>query len=297
MSVTKIKGKDMTEFDGPVDTGNPHAKRPADKKNGDAQPDESVSKKGKQGTELPGTTTIGEELDSLFEGVEGLSEDFTSRAAVIIEGVLSEKVATLREEIEAEYSEKLDEAYDTIAEDLEGKLNEYLSLFVETYLEENKVAIERGFRNELAESVMESVTSIVEAAGVTLPDEKVDIAEALVAENEELETKYNESLHENIELRKTVRKFEINEAFIELTNGLTEGAKDKLRKLTENIEFTDVAQFKNKLEVLKESFAEGAPNTSKANLTEASDEKPAPAKELDPRKAAYLKAATSNFFK
>ena len=80
-------------------------------------------------------------------------------------------------------------------------------------MEANKIAIERGIRNELSEEIIKSVQAIIKNAGVTLPEEKIDIAEALVVENEKLETKYNESLHENIELKKTIRKYQISEAF------------------------------------------------------------------------------------
>lgn len=288
--VEKIKAKDMTEFDGPVDTGDPHAKRAADKRKvGDMEADTSVSKTGKKGADLPGTTTVGEEVAALFADVEGLSEDFVTKASTIFEGAVSEKISDLREEFETEYNQKLDEAYDSIAESLEESLDQYLNLFVENYLEQNKVAIERGFRQEIAESVIENIVSIVESAGVDLPEEKIDVADALVAENEELEAKYNESLNENIELRKTIRKFEINEAFNTHTEGLTEASKDKLRKLTENVEYSSVEQFVEKLEILKESVS-GKTAPDAPNLTEASDDNTKP-EVTDSRMAAYLKAS------
>lgn len=297
--VEKIKGKDMTEFDGPVDTGDPHGKRTADKRKvGDMEADTSVSKTGKRGAELPGTTTVGEDVAALFADVEGLSEDFVTKASTIFEGAVSEKISVLREEIEEEYNQKLDEAYDTIAENLENSLDEYLNLFVENYLEENKVAIEKGFRQEIAEQVITNITAIVEAAGVDLPEDKIDVADALVSENEELEAKYNESLNENIELRKQIRKFEIMEAFNTHTEGLTEAAKDKLRKLTENVDYNSVEQFVEKLDILKESV-NGKVAPEAPNLTEATEDKSKP-EVNDPRMAAYIKASrgltSGNFF-
>lgn len=290
MSVTKIKGKDSTEFEGPVETGDPHGKRSADKKKvGDITADESVSKSGKYGTELPGTTTIGEEVADLFKDVEGLSEGFVEKAATIFEGAVSEKIALIREEIESEYNEKLEEAYEHIAEDLENKLDEYLSLFVENYLEENRVAIEKGFRTELAESVMESIVGIVESAGVELPDDKIDLADALVAENEELTAKLNNALNEQIEAKKVIRKYEIAEAFTAHTEGLSDASKDKLRKLTENIDYTSVEQFVSKLDILKESLVPTTPAAD--NLTEATEPVNESVKVTDPRMQAYIKHA------
>lgn len=295
MATETIKAKDMTSFEGPIDTGDAHGKRPADKrKKGDINPDESVGKSGTKGTELPGTTAVGEEIEALFDGVEGLSEDFVSRASTIVEGAISEKVSLIRETLEAEYNEKLEEAYTTISEDLENKLDEYLGLFVEEYMKENAVAIERGFRQEIAEEVISSIKNIVESAGVDLPEEKVDIADALVAENEELEEKYNEALTENLELKKAVRQYQINEAFIDHTDGLTEATKDKLRRLTENMEFSNVDRFVEKLTVLKESFTNKPADASKVDLTEASDNKEA-VKEVNPRMAGYIAATRGSY--
>lgn len=292
----KIKAKDMTEFDGPVDTGDAHGKRAADKRKvGDIQPDESVGKSGTKGAELPSTTTVGEEIEALFDGVEGLSEDFVSRASTIVEGAISEKIALVREDLETEYNQRLDEAYETLAEDLETKLDEYLGLFIGEYLKENQVAIESGFRTEIAEQVISNIVSIVESAGVNLPEDKIDLADALVAENEDLENKYNKTLKENIELKKEIRTYAINEAFVAHTADLSDGAKDKLRRLTENMEFNDVDQFVEKLEVLKESFTTKPEGASKQNLTEASETTVAE-KKLDPRMSHYVAAARGSYF-
>lgn len=297
MSTENVKAKDLTSFEGPIDTGDPHGKRAADKRKvGDIQPDESVSKSAKKGTELPGTTNVGEEIEALFSDVEGLSEGFIEKASTIFEGAISEKVALIREELEEEYSTKLDEAVREISEDLENQLDGYLNLFVEEYMKKNEVAIERGIRNELAEEVIKAVTTIVEASGVELPEDKIDIAEALIEENKEFETKYNESLNENIELKKEIRKYQIAEAFQKGTEGLTEASKDKLRRLTENMEFTSVDQFNEKLNVLKESFTDAKPiaDTSKTNLTEVSTVPEAPASNISPKMAGYIKAARGN---
>ena len=297
MATENIKAKDMTSFEGPVDTGNPHGKRPADKDVGDKGPDESVGNKGKKGAELPATTTVGEEIESLFSGVEGLSEDFVSRASTIVEGAISEKVALIREGLEAEYETKLEEAFTSLSEDLETKLDEYLNLFVEEYMKKNEVAIERGFRQEIAEDVISAFKSIVESAGVDLPEEKIDIADALVKENAEIEGKYNEALTENIELKKSLRQYEINEAFVAGTDGLTDASKDKLRRLTENMEFSSVEQFVKKLDVLKESISSTVvvESADKKNLTEASEVKEPVAKVIDPKMQQYIAASRESF--
>ena len=290
MSEEKIKTKDFTSFEGPVNTGDPHAKRPADKKKvGDMEPDESVAKSEKHGANL------GEEITSLFDGVDGLSEDFVTKATTIFEGAVSEKLEVIKEEIEAEYQAKLDEEVTAISEDLENKLDEYLSLFVEQYMEDNKVAIESGFRNEIAEQVISSMVQIVESAGLELPEDKIDIADALAEENTELTSKANSYLEENISLKKQLRKFQIDEAFNAKTTDLTEASKDRLRKLTENMEFANVEQFTEKLEILKESIAEKSAAVVKPTLSEVSDEPVKPAVVQDTRMQAYINATKGGY--
>lgn len=289
MSTEKIKVKDMTEFEGPVDTGDAQAKRPRDKKGvGDKNPDESVSKTSK-------VTDIAEEVKSLFAGVEGLSEDFADRAAIIFEGAVSERESVLREQLEAEYAQKLDEAVELQLEEIEDHLDSYLKLVVENFLSENKIALEQGFKSELAEAVIESVKTITEAAGIELPEEKIDIAESLAEDNKELEQKYNALFEAHLELSKKHEKLLIAEEFRKRTAGLTEASKDKLNRLVENMEFDSVEDFNKKFDVLKESFINKnvAEPVSKVGLTEATEEKEV-VDTIDPRMKSYLAAARSS---
>lgn len=299
MAKEDVKGMDFTQDMSPVDTGNPHGKRPADKSAGDKEADTSVAKKGKRGTDLPGTTMVGEEIAELFKDVDGLSEDFIDRATTILEAAISEKVSLVREEIEQEYADKLNEEVEERTAELEVRLSEYLELFTGNYLKENKVAIETGFKNDIAEQVIAAVNTIVESAGVELPEDKVDVADALAEANAELEEKYNKALNENISLSKEIKKYQLAEAFDIATSGLSEGTKDKLRRLTENMEFADVDQFNSKMEVLKESFTENnAPDAevSQKDLTEATGEhNPAPQKTVDPKMQMYINATRGSF--
>jgi hypothetical protein len=263
MTTEKIKAKDDTEFEGPTSTGNPRAKRPADRNDGDHDADESVGKSEDKGKDLP----ISEELNQMFGNIEGLSEDFVHRATTLMEAAVANRVNSLIEDMEITYQDNLTEQ----AALLESTVSSYLDLVVENYLEQNRVALESGFRREIAEDVIASIQNIVESAGFDLSDEQIDVADALVAENENLTARYNDALNETIELKRTIRKFQMDEAFNEHTQGLTEGTKDKLRRITESMDFSGVDQFVAKLDVLKETFTDTPSGGRQQDLNEASD--------------------------
>ena len=294
MSKEKATHQDETDFEGPIDTGNPHAKRPLDKKQGDAEADTSVS--AKDPGKVFDSGKVAEDISSLFAGVEGLSEGFAEKATVILEGALSEQVENIREQFEAKYVAQLDEAVAAISADLEDKLDSYLGFVAEQFMKENQLAIDNGIKNDIAEQVLESVTAIIESAGVTLPDDKIDVAESLIGELKDAETKLNEQMTANIELTKQVRSFELKEAFAELSEGLSVASKERLAKLAENISFDDVADYKSKVATLKESVS-GAPAKPEAKvdalnesveLTNGGGKKPNPVME------AYLRAAVGS---
>lgn len=285
--VTKASHQDGTSMEGPVETGNPHEKRKADQKKGDMTADTSVS--SKDPGKLFDSGKVAEQIDALFAGIPNLTEGFSQKAAVIIEGALSERTEIIREALEEQYAVKLEEATAEIAEGFFDKLDSYLDYAAKNFMEENAVAIEGGIKSDIAEQVLASVATIIEANGVTIPDDKVDVAAALAEEVQATEKKLNEQIEENIALQEQVKKFEIKEAFAEMTEGLSDASKEKLGKLTENISYKDVADYKSRVAILKESFTESKkPLVEQVVLTESKT--PEVNKTLNPRMAAYLAA-------
>ena len=254
MSKTKATHQDDTDFDGPVDTGS--TKRPRDKDQGDKTADTSVAKPV---AVFPAGKVAEDEIKALFASVEGLSEDFAPRAVTLFEGAVSARVSEIREELDAEYTTHLEEAYEVLAEDFGAKIDAYMNYVVEQYMEENQIAIDTGIKVEFAEQIVKSAVAIVESAGVALPDDQIQIAEAAQEEIATIEANLNEALEKNIELADQVRKYQISEALAEVSNGLTEAGRDRLKKLTESImTLSDVEEFKSRASILKESLTESA---------------------------------------
>lgn len=252
MSKTKATHQDLTDYEGVTDTGNPHAKRPADKDvKGDQTADTSAAK--------PVTTMpfqkVAEDVAALFAGVEGLSENFGALAAEKITAALEAHSETIRESVEAEYAEKFDAALMEATEELAERVDSYLTLGVKNYIKENAVAIEAGIKNDISEQILESVSNIIETAGVVLPADKVDIAEELATELAEMETRLDGKIEENISLRSDLLAEQVKFVGLELTEGMTDVSRARFISLQETISYGDVDEFRTKMSTLKESFA------------------------------------------
>lgn len=285
MSKTKATHQDDTDFDGPVETGS--TKRKLDKNQGDMNADTSVAAPV---TTFPAGKVAEDEIMALFAGVEGLSEDFAPKAATLFEGAVSARVAEIRGQLDEEYNTRIEEAYETLAEDFGAKLDAYINYVVEQYMEENQLAIETGIKVEFAEQIVKSAVAIVESAGVSIPDEQIEIVEAAQAEIATVEADLNEALERNRELTGELRKFQIKEALAELSVGLTDAGRDRLRKLTESImDVSDVADFKARASILKESLTEKTPSAEPLNEEVIGEVVNTP--KISPAMQAYLATA------
>jgi len=194
-----------------------------------------------------------EDLDALFSGEE-LSEEFKEKASVIFESAIKYRVSQIREELEEQFSSELEESKDEFRAELTEKLDDYLSYVVEEWMKENKLAVERGIRGDIAESFMTGLKSLFENHYITVPNDKYDLLEGLYGKIDTLENKLNEQIEKNTNLRKEALVSRCINIFTEVAEGLTETEEEKLRSLAEGLEFEDEDQFRDKLTVLRENY-------------------------------------------
>jgi len=121
-------------------------------------------------------------------------------------------------------------------------------------MEENKLAIERGLKSELAEDFISGLKGLFEEHYIDVPNEKYDVMEEQSEKIDELENKLNESFEKNIELSKSVSKLVREKIIKESAEGLTDTESDKFFSLAEEIEFIDEESFVEKLDTIKESY-------------------------------------------
>ena len=229
-------------------------------------------------------------LEELAEA-QGADEEFTLKAKVIFEGALNQKLQLEVSRLEEEFSARFAEEVGAIAEKVESFLN-YTS---QQWLEENKLVVENGIRNELSESFMGGLKSLFEDHYVTLPDEKYDIFESMVAKLDDMEDKLNEQIEANVSLAGQMSGFQREGVLADVSWDLSETAKEKLAGLAESVEFESEAAFRQKLNILKESFVAeaAAPEVAaEQQVLEESAEALAPSAEdgMTASMAAYVRS-------
>ena len=220
-----------------------------------------LTKKMKDGTKMKpsdasakiDSPSMKEHVDAIFGGEE-LSEEFKDKATTIFEAAVSERVNAINEELHTEYAEKLDEAIESTKEELSKKLDDYLGYVVEEWMKENELALEMGIKSELAESFLTGLHGLFESHYITVPDDKTDLLEELVGKVSELEGNLNESLEKNVSLRKELIESRCVEIFADSSKGLVDTDVEKLKSLSEGLDFETEEQYREKLSVLRESY-------------------------------------------
>ena len=216
------------------------------------------------------------------------SEDFKAKAKIIFESALNQKLQMEVARLEEEFSARFESEIQDIAEKVEGFLN-YTS---QQWLEENKLVVENGIRNELSESFMQGMKSLFEDHYVTLPDEKYDIFESMVAKLDEMENKLNEQIEANVGLSSQMSGFQRQSVLADVSWDMSQAAKDRLAGLAESVEFESEENYRQKLNVLKESFNSEAPTANKREYLEESAEplEPTVYDSMSASMAAYSRA-------
>lgn len=201
-----------------------------------------------------------EHVEAMFAGEE-LSEAFMERAEALFEAAVIERVNEAVEDLEEQFNTVLSEEVARIEEEsqqeleqLVEKLDDYLNHVVEKWLEDNQIALEHSLRTEITEDFINNMRSLFTESYINIPEEKFDVVEQLTTKVQELEDKLNEAVHENIELTNSIAEMACQEAVDELCEGLTAIQADKLRKLSEGVEFDSIDNFKKKVSIIKENY-------------------------------------------
>ena len=206
---------------------------------------------------------VEEDLNALIAGEE-LSEEFTNKARTIFEAAIRTKVEDIKEELTKSYESQLVEEVGTIKEALTERLDSYLEYVAQEWVEENHLVIENGLKTEMTESFLEGMKSLFEEHYVTIPDEKYDVLNSMVEKLDEMENKLNEQIDKNVSLNKRLAESTADVIFAEVTEGLAISSREKLQSLAEKIEFASEADYREKLETLKESYFPSNLNAQKA---------------------------------
>ena len=224
--------------------------------------------------EIVAEYSVEEDVNALLAGEE-LSEEFQEKARTIFETAINAKVATIREELETKYAEKFAEEVASAKESLAERVDSYLEYVADEWMSENQLAVEAGLKADMTESFLTGMKSLFEEHYVTIPEEKYDVFESMVEKLDDMETKLNEQIEKNITLNGRLSEATAEGIFESVSDGLASTQKEKLASLSESVEFESESQYREKLEMLKESyFSTKAPVAKSETLSEGVDQSP-----------------------
>ena len=189
---------------------------------------------------------------------EDLSEDFKAKAKTIFEGAVAAKVKEQMTEAEAKLEEETNQKIEEIKDDLTEKVDSYLNYVSESWVKENELAIERGLKSELTEDFISGLKQLFEEHYVEVPEDKFDVVEELANRLDEMEDKLNEEVASNITALQDIEELQREKIISEASKDLADTQVEKLKALSEDIDFENEEAFVEKVSTLKESyFGEG----------------------------------------
>lgn len=234
------------------------------------------------------------DIDAIF-GDENISEEFKSKVSTIFEARVTDRINTIKEEIEAEYSSMLEEAVESIRTDLTEKVNDYLDYIVEEWMKQNEVAIEKGLRTEMVEDFIGGLRNLFAEHYIDVPAEKVDLVDELATKVESLEDKLNEEIQRGIEYKKQLTEAKKIEVIHTVCEGLTSTQVEKIKSLAESVEFSTEDEYQEKLETIRENyFPSGMKKANASQMHEQVEDGSEKPVIKDARMAAYASAISKH---
>lgn len=211
-------------------------------------------------------------LDSIFESVN-ISPEAKETFGTVFEATVKQHAVKLAESHIAKIAEKAEEEVEKNKEEAEEKaekkIAEQASKFIDhlakEWLAENKLAVDKGIKAELFESMLGGLKELFVEHNVVVPEESVDIVAEM---EEELQEHKEESarLFEELSMRDAYINYVQREvALSESTKDLTESQKEKVSALVEGMDYSDA--FSSKLSAIVEMVKKS--NKDESTITES----------------------------
>lgn len=214
-----------------------------------------------------------DDVAALF-GDEELSEEFKEKATTIFEAVvvskINEAMGDMIENVQTAKSLEDDE----LKEEMIEKIDSYLDYVVEQWMDNNRLAVENGIRTEIAEEFMGGLKSLFEASYIDMPEEKADILGELSDKVDSLEEELNKELQKNIELSQSVEELHRGSIVANISEDLTVSQVEKLKSLAEGVDFISEEDFKEKLEMIKDTYFDSSIDEEAQNETIFDEDEP-----------------------
>jgi hypothetical protein len=198
------------------------------------------------------------DITRLVESETGLTEEFKEKATIIFEAAVKSKLKETEETLKESYAVALIEEVETIKEELVEKIDNYLTYAVESWVEDNKVAIEGGLRTQIAENFIQSLKTVFVENYIEVPESKQDLVAEMETSIAQLQTESSELENTVLALNEKVNSLTREKVISESTTDLADTQVEKLKSLLEDIECTSETSFRKKVATIKEFYLNGA---------------------------------------
>jgi hypothetical protein len=239
---------------------------------------------------------VDDDLSKISESLD-LSEENAEKAKTIFKAAVTSKVEEARAELEEHYQTELKSQVETVKEELTSSVDKYLSYVAEEWTKENELAIERGLRSEMTENFIEGLKKLFVEHYVEVPEDKYDVMDELANRLDEMEQKLDAEVSKNMEITEELGSLKRQNVVNKACEDLSESQKEKMVSLANGVDFTDEADFEEKVAEIKEAYfgIEGdtiAEETVQEEGTGDFSEESSQGKVLDPSIARYSEALT-----
>lgn len=208
-------------------------------------------------------------LDSIFESVN-ISPEARETFGTVFEATVKQQaiklaeshIETIAEKAEEKVAKAKEEAEEKAEKDIQESVARFLDHLGKEWLAENKLAVDRGIKADLFESVMGGMKELFVEHNVVIPEEAVDVVAEM---EEELAEQKQETAHlfEEVTKRDAYINYVQRETVLgEATRELTESQKEKVSSLVEGMEYSD--SFPAKLDAIV-SMVKGSITESGSN--------------------------------
>lgn len=191
-------------------------------------------------------------------GESNVSSELVEQLEAVFEAAVQDRVernvSVVLEEVDANVKNYLSNVTSNLVE----KVDDYLEYVVEEWMTDNAVAVEQGIKTQIAENFIGGLKNLFENHYIDVPAEKYNVLDELYAQNKELQAALNQSINENINLKKEVSLTECAGVFVAETRDLADTQIAKLQSLMENVSFNSVDEYRNKLTSIKNNYLTSA---------------------------------------
>lgn len=194
------------------------------------------------------------DLATLFDGNEDLTEDFRNKASSLFEAMVVARVSNEVAIIEDKLVEEAAELMEEYKSELVEKVDSYLGYVIESWIEENQLAVENGLRSDIAEDFINGLKNLFAEHYIDVPEEKYDVLGEMQVQIEELSSKLDEQIAANVELHDANTELMKEGVLAVVSEGLAKTDAEKFKTLVADVEFENAEIFEEKLGVIKENY-------------------------------------------